>query len=193
MPQLTAVKIRSLTKPGRYGDGAGLYLNVAASGSKSWVLRIVVDSRRRDIGLGGFPNVGLAQARSLAATNRAAVAEGRDPIAEKRQTPNPPFRQAAQKVHEVNRPRWRNSKYAVSWMQTLERHAFPILGNVPVNRITQGDVLAVLGPIWGTRPETARRVRQRIRTVMRWAMAHGFIETNPAAKPSTVPCRQCRC
>ena len=180
MAQLTALKVKSVTNPGRYGDGAGLYLAVAASGSKSWVLRIVVQGRRRDIGLGGYPTVGLAEARNLAAANRAIVAESRDPVAEKRRPPKPTFREAARQVHEANLPRWRNEKHGAAWIRTLERFAFPVFGNMPVDQVTRADVLAVLTPIWGSKPETARRVRQRIRTVMRWAMAHGFVEHNVA-------------
>ena len=187
MPQLTAAKIRSITKPGRHGDGAGLYLNVTASGSKSWVQRIVIDGRRRDIGLGGYPAVSLGEARSLAVGNQSAIAKGLDPVVEKRRSAIPTFREATRKTHQANLPRWRNQRHALSWLQTLERHAFPILGNMLVDRISRADVLAVLTPIWGGKeetaiPETARRVRQRIRTVMRWAMAHGFIELNPAGE-----------
>ena len=104
MPQLTVAKVKSAQKPGRYGDGVGLYLNVTESGSKSWVQRIVIKGRRRDIGLGGFPAVGLAQARRLAAENRTVVAEGRDPVAEKRTPPVPTFREAARLTHEANLP-----------------------------------------------------------------------------------------
>ena len=183
MSQLTAAKIKAVARPGRYGAGAGLYLNVAPGGSKSWVQRIVIAGRRRrDIGLGGYPTAGLAEARSLAAANRIAVAEGRDPVAEKRRPPKPIFKEAAHQVHEANRPRWRNAKHAAAWIRTLERFAFLIFGNMPVDQVTRADVLAVLTPIWGTRPETARRVRQRIRTVMRWVMAHGFVENNPAGE-----------
>ena len=187
MPQLTAAKVRSISTPGRHGDGAGLYLNVTASGSKSWVQRIVIDGRRRDIGLGGYPAVSLGEARSLAVGNRTAIARGQDPLVEKRRSAIPTFREAARKTHQANLPRWRNQRHVSSWLQTLERHAFPILGNMPVDRISRADVLEVLTPIWGGRletaiPETARRVRQRIRTVMRWAMAHGFIESNPAGE-----------
>ena len=182
MPLLTAAKVKSVTKPGRYGDGAGLYLNVAKGGSKNWVQRIVIDGRRRDLGLGGYPAVGLAEARNLAGANRSAVAAGRDPLAEKRKLRVPTFAEAAHQVHQAYLPRWRNKKHAISWLQTLERHAFPQLGNIPVDRITKADVLGVLTPIWGTRQETARRVRQRTRAVMRWAMAHGFIEINPAGE-----------
>ena len=181
---LTHAKVKALKTPGRHGDGGGLYLNVAKGGSKSWVQRIAIDGRRRDVGLGGFPAVSLAKARERAAQNRDAIADGRDPVAEKR-TPKPAmptFREAARACHEMNRPRWRNEKHATSWLATLERHAMPKLGQLPVDRITRADVLAVLTPIWGTRQETARRVRQRIRAVMRWAVAHGHRDGNPAGE-----------
>ena len=176
---LSATRVKALKEPGRYSDGGGLHLYV----SKSWVLRITVDRRRRDIGLGGFPSVSLASARAKAADDRAAVAEGRDPLAAKRAPAMPTFREAARAVHEVNRPRWHNAKYTANWMQVLERHVMPALGNTPLDRLERGDVLRVLNPIWTTRPETARRVRQRMRTVFRWAIAHGFIETNLAGGP----------
>ena len=179
---LSATRVRTLREPGRHSDGGGLHLYISKTGSKSWVLRITIDGRRRDIGLGAFPSVSLAQARDKTAGIRAAVAEGRDPLAEKHVPAMPTFREAAHDVHEANRPRWRNDKHSVTWMQTLERHAMPILGNTLLDRIDRGDVLRVLTPIWTTRPETARRVRQRMRTIFRWAMAHGFMETNPAGE-----------
>ena len=172
---------------GLHGTGAvlrrrGLHLYVNYAGRKSWVLRITVDGRRRDIGLGGFPSVSLARAREKAADNRTAVAAGRDPLAAKRAPAMPTFREAARAVHEVNTPRWRNVRHVASWMQTLERRAMPALGNTPLDRLERGDVLRVLNPIWTTRPETARRVRQRMRTVFRWAIAHGFMEVNLAGE-----------
>ena len=186
MGNLTAAKAKSLTKPGMHGDGEGLYLSVSRSGTRSWVQRISIDGRRREMGLGSFPAIGLAQARGLAAANRTAVAEGRDPLAEKQEAKRkaaiPTFRQAAEQTYEANRPRWRNGKHTVSWWQTLERHAFPILGDIPVDRIGREDVLQVLTPIWGVRMETARRVRQRIRTVLRWCMACGYVEHNVAGE-----------
>ena len=186
MGNLTAAKAKSLTTPGMHGDGEGLYLSVSRSGSRSWVQRISIDGRRREMGLGSFPAIGLAQARGLAAANRTAVAEGRDPLAEKQEAKRkaaiPTFRQAAEQTYEANRPRWRNGKHTVSWWQTLERHAFPILGDIPVDRIGREHVLQVLTPIWGVRMETARRVRQRIRTVLRWCMARGYVEHNVAGE-----------
>ena len=179
---LSATRVKALKDPGRYSDGGGLHLYISKAGRKSWVLRIMIDGRRRDMGLGGFPSVSLARAREKAADSRAAIAEGRDPLAEKRAPAMPTFGEAARAVHEANKPRWRNARHIASWMQTLERHAMPTLGNTPLDRIDRGDVLGVLTPIWTTRPETARRVRQRMRTVFRWAMAHGFMETNPAGE-----------
>ena len=134
------------------------------------------------MGLGGYPAVSLAQARRRATDNRAAVAGGRDLLAEKRRPATPTFREAALIVHETNRPRWRSAKQTRNWIQTLERHAMPVLAGIPVDRIGREEVLRVLTPIWTTRQETARRVRQRIRTVLRWSMAHGFAEHNVAGE-----------
>lgn len=180
MGKLTAAGIKSLTEPGRHRADPTLYLVVQPSGSKSWVQRLTIDGRRRDIGLGGYPSVGLAEARTKAMENRSAVAHGQDPSADRRARKSPTFREAAEAVHEANRPRWRNAHHTASWMQTLERHAFAKLGVMPVHRIRQADVLRVLEPIWTTKPETARRVRQRVRTVLAWALAQGHINSNPA-------------
>ena len=182
MGKLSAARVKSITKRGLHGDGGTLYLAVAKGGSKSWVQRVTIDGRRRDIGLGGYPYVGLAAARHKAMENRMAIAAGHNPIAEKRQSSIPSFAVAARQTHAMLKPRWRNDKHADSWMQTLERHAFPALGGLSVDRIERADVLAVLTPIWGTRPDTARRVRQRIRAVLSWAWAHGFIAENVAGE-----------
>ena len=179
---LSATRIRSLKEPGRYSDGGGLLLFIGKSGRKSWVQRITIAGRRRDIGLGSYPSVSLAGARRKALENRAAVAEGRDPVAEKRALKMPTFREAAHIVHETNKPRWRNASHIRGWIQTLERHAVPVLGKVPLDKIDRKGVLQVLTPIWTTRPETARRVRQRMRTIFKWAMAHDFMESNPAGE-----------
>jgi len=179
---LTTAKTKSLSEPGLHGDGRGLYLKVARGGSKSWVLRATIDGKRRDMGLGGYPAVGLADARKLAENNRTAIAEGRDPLAEKRRAKIPTFREAAAAVHAANVPRWRNVKHNKQWLATLELYAFPTLGRMRLDQITRRDVLAVLTPIWGIKPETARRVRQRIRTVLRWAQAHEYVERNVAGE-----------
>ena len=182
MGKLTAAKVKSITRRGLHGDGGTLYLAVAPGGSKSWVQRVTIDGKRRDIGLGGYPYVGLAAARQKAMENRTAIVAGRDPIAEKRRSSIPSFAVAARRTHAMLKPRWRNGKHADSWMQTLERHALPALGGLSVDRIERADVLAVLTPIWGTRPETARRVRQRIRAVLSWSWAHGYVADNVAGE-----------
>ena len=182
MTALTAAKVKALTKPGMHHDGRGLYLRVAPGGSKGWMLRATIDGRRRGIGLGGYPAVSLAKVRQFADAHRLAVAEGRDPLAEKRWAKMPTFAEAAAKVHEVNLPRWKNGKHADQWINTLRTYAFPTIGKMSLDRVTRRDVLAVLTPIWTTKPETARRVRQRIRTVLKWAMAHEFVEHNAAGE-----------
>ena len=179
---LTAAKAKALSEPGMHGAGRGLYLRIAKGGSKGWILRIVIDGRRRDTGLGGHPAVTLAKARQLADAHRLAVADGRHPLAEKRRAKMPTFREAAETVLAANLPRWKNGKHTDQWFSTLRTYAFPVIGNLRLDRITRRDVLAVLTPIWTTKPETARRVRQRIRTVLKWAMAHEFVEHNAAGE-----------
>ena len=180
--KLSATRVKALRDPGRYSDGVGLHLFISKKGRKSWVQRITVDGRRRDIGLGGYPTVSLAQARNRASDNREAIGNGRDPVADKRRPSMPTFSEAAHAVHEANKPRWRNGSHTRAWIQTLERHAFPKIGNKHIDTISRTDVLTVLTPIWSTRPETARRVRQRMRTIFRWAMANELTETNPAGE-----------
>ena len=182
MARLSAAKVKAIKKPGMHGDGNGLYLRVTGSGSRSWMQRIVMHGRRRDLGLGGYPAIGLAEARALALANKALVTAGRDPLAERHRANVPTFREAAKKVYEANLPRWRNGKHTVNWWGSLELHAFPVIGDVKVDRIRRSDVLAVLEPIWTVRPETARRVRQRIRTVLRWCEAHDYCAGNAAGE-----------
>ena len=191
MGKLNVKGINALTKPGRYPDGDGLYLYVAPAGTKSWVQRIVVNGRRRDIGLGPYPTVSLAQARLLSADNRTAVSEGRDPLAERREAKEaarnpaasvPTFAEAASRVIELRRPTWSNPKHAAQWESTLATYVFPFIGETAVDDITAADILAVLEPIWITKPETASRVKQRVETVMDWAVTHGHRLDNPAGK-----------
>ena len=180
MTQLTTARAKSLSKPGMYRADPTLYLNIARGGSKSWIQRIAINGKRRDIGLGSFPVIGLAEARRRAFANRVAVAEGRDPLADKRRIQVPTFREAAEQTYQASLPRWRNPKVALNWIQQLGRHAFPRLGEMPVDKVGGEDVLAVLMPIWTAKPETARRVRRCIRATLRWAQAHGFVKHNAA-------------
>lgn len=182
MGKLTAAGIKSLSKPGLHGGGGTLYLNVAPGGSKSWIQRLTIGGRRRDIGLGGWPLVSLAEAREKAFENRKLARAGDDPLAEKRRRRTPTCGEAAERTFEAHKPRWCNGQHTRNWMASLEKHAFPTLGDMPVDEIGREDVLAVLTPIWSSRPETARKLRQRIRTVLRWSVANGYLEINVAGE-----------
>jgi integrase len=176
--RLTAIAVRRLG-PGRYADGNGLWLDVDDSGARRWFLRTLVHGRRRDIGLGGVSWVSLAEAREMALRLRKVAREGGDPIAVRDQgkRTSMSFAEAAQKVHaEHIAANNRNAKHVVQWLATLEKHAFPIIGAKPVHAVEQADILRVLAPIWTERPETARRVRQRLRTVLDWARTAGHRE-----------------
>ena len=184
MNALTAVGVRNTKQPGRYADGNGLYLHVRPTGSKSWTLRLLIRGVRKDIGLGSVAMVPLAEAREVAAHMRKIARAGGDPIAERNseKATAPTFREAAIRVHESQKPTWRNAKHGAQWISTLERYVFPLIGEKRVNEIESGDVLRVLGDIWLTKPETARRVRQRISTVLDWARAAGHRDgENPCA------------
>ena len=124
---LPARRVTARKLPGRYSDGGGLHQFIGKVRWKSCVVRVTDDGRRRDIGQGGYPAVSLAQAREKAGSHRAAVAEGRDPLAERYAPAMPTFREAAHTVHQANKPRWRSVKHVASCMQTLERHAIPTL------------------------------------------------------------------
>ena len=172
---LTAVQVRQIKTPGRHADGNGLYLLVEPTGAKRWVLRTVVRGRRRDIGLGSARLVLLVEARETAILYRKTARAGGDPIAEHRK-PNvtvPTFAEAARLVHQQHAPAWRNPKHAEQWINTLSQYAFPHFGDRRVDEVEPADILRALSPIWLTKPETARRVRQRVRAVFDWAKGAG--------------------
>lgn len=179
--RLTAASVRSLEKAGMYADGNGLYLKVDSKDTKRWIQRIVINGKRRDIGLGSVALVSLAEAREAALGNRKAARAGEDPLAAKRLAQAIlTFKEAAEAVHALNKPTWRNEKHGDQWINTLDKFAFPFIGNKRVSTITSADILHVLSPIWNSHPETARRVKQRIGTVLRWAIAKGWRNDNPA-------------
>ena len=186
--RLSAAFVRTVTEPGRYGDGRGghgLALLVIPSGARCWVQRLVIHGKRRELGLGGYPMVTLSEARSKAFENRKLARAGGDPLALKRRAAVPTFAEAAERVYAVHRPGWRNDKHAATWMASLRDYAYPRLGNRPVSDITTQDVMAVLLPVWHSKYETARRVRQRISTVMKWAIAEAHRADNPAGEVLT--------
>jgi integrase len=170
------IGIRELKKPGRYADGNGLYLKVARSGAKRWELRTVVKGKRCDIGLGGLKVVSLAEAREEARKYRAMARNKGDPLAEKRRARKvvPTFRVAAETVHKDHVKAWKNAKHGDQWINTLKAYAYPAFGDRRVDQIDTPEILKALSPIWLTKQETARRVRQRIGTVLDWAQAAGF-------------------
>ena len=193
MTSLTTAKVRGLTKAGRYGDGGGLYLTIAPGGSKAWVMRLTVGGKRTDKGLGGYPKVSLTEARQKADAYRVAVSEGRNPWMEvKREREQmaqavirmPTFAEAANKVHtlKVEGGQIGNTKSANNWINGFKRHVFPDFGHTRVNEISKGDVMEVLDPLGAKLPETARRLRQRMREVFDYCMEHNYITVNPAGE-----------
>jgi integrase len=179
--RLTAATVRTITKTGLHADGNGLYLKVDAGGSKRWIQRIVINGKRRDIGLGSAALVSLSDAREAALENRKSARAGDDPVAAKRLSQAIlTFKEAAEQVHELNKPTWRNEKHGEQWINTLEKFAYPFIGTKRISTISSNNLLAVLSPIWTTHPETARRVKQRIGTVLKWAIVKGWRTDNPA-------------
>lgn len=179
MGKLTALKIRSLIEPGRYSDGDGLFLEINGKGAASWVLRVQNKGKRQDIGLGSLKAVYLKDAREAAFFTRQKIAQGIDPVAERKQERQviPTFRKAAEMVHEEHQKAWKNGKHQNQWIATLKSYAFPKMGDRLVSEIEGPLIRDVLAPIWLTKPETARRVRQRIGTVLDWSYARGFRTT----------------
>lgn len=177
--RLSTLEVKAAKQPGWYGDGGGLYLEVDQHGRR-WVLRLTIAGRRRDLGLGSLHKVTLLQARARAAELRTLAYQGIDPVAAKRESRQqhivrlvPSFAQAATEVHRTRAQGWSNGKHVDQWINTLRDHAFPAIGSRPVDTIGTPEVLKVLTPIWLTKPETARRVRQRLKTVLEWARAAG--------------------
>ena len=177
---LTNAFVRNVGRAGRYCDGHGLYLDVRPTGSRSWVQRLAIRGRRRELGLGGFPLVSLKEAREIAFANRKLARSGGDPLAEKRRASGmPTFAEAAERVWNDLRPGWSNPRHAHNWKSSLTRFAFPHIGRMPVCDVTSADVIDTLRRIWHEHPTTARRVRHRIRAVLEWAVAMELRNDNP--------------
>ncbi len=190
--ELRPLEVQRLTKPGLYAVGVvpGLYLQVLPTGARTWILRAMVAGRRRDMGLGGYPAVTLAQARDLARAAREKVKAGIDPIEECRaarsaqaaaRAADLTFEQCALKYIEANKAAWKNDKHTQQWGNTLAQHAFPIMGKLLVRDVALSHILAVLEPLWQTKTETASRLRGRIESVLDWATARKYRSgENPA-------------
>jgi integrase len=188
MGRLTKLTVERTRKPGRYGDGDGLWLQVSSGGGRSWLLRYQLRGRPRHMGLGPVDVVSLAEARELARTARRLILDGIDPIDQRQrqraeqQLSGLTFRGAAEAVIADREGKWRNATHRGQWRRTLERHVYPVIGNLPVAEIDTQHVLRCIKPIWADKGVTADRVRQRIEAVLNWATAHGYrkLRDNPA-------------
>jgi integrase len=178
--KLTARKVET-AKPGKYSDGGNLYLIVSKSGARKWVLRFTWRGRAKEMGLGSAVSVPLADAREKAASARRKIAQGLNPVDERKRTRGvPAFAEMADQVREALSAGFRNEKHKAQWKSTLETYAAPLRAK-PVDTVATDDVLAVLKPIWTAKPETASRLRGRIEKVLDAAKAKGFRDgENPA-------------
>ena len=198
MGKLTTRSIASKKSKGKYADGGGLYLQVSATGSKSWILRysgkrMLSKSGKKyfkqtEMGLGSYPDIGLAEARSIATGHRKINSEGKDPKltrdAERQKAQNNQawtFDRCAEAYISTHAPSWRNRKHEQQWRNTLAQYASPVFGDLPVEEITTPLIMRVIEPIWLTKTETASRVRGRIERVLSWAIVNGYRpHPNPA-------------
>lgn len=168
---------------GKYEDGGGLRLVVSNSGSRKWVLRFTLNSKRREMGLGSYPDVGLADARTKASEYRQQASKNIDPIEARRveQEAIPTFTTCAARFIRSHRHGWNNAKHSRQWVSTLKTYARPVIGSKLVDTIETKDILETLKPIWTTKTETAKRVQGRIENILDFAAAHKYRDgTNPA-------------
>jgi integrase len=187
--RLTALAIKRAKQRGYYHDGGGLYLAIAANGSRSWVFRYGPQGKRHH-GLGPLHTVTLAEARERARQCRQLLLDGLDPIAEKRAriaaarleaAKAITFADAAETYIAAHHPAWKNRKNEQQWCNTLATYAYPVIGKLPVAAIDTGLVMRVVEPIWRTKNETASRVRMRVERILSWATTHGYRNgDNPA-------------
>jgi integrase len=187
--KLNSMQVKGLVKPGRYGDGAGLCLQVRSPTNRSWLFRYMRDGQAKWLGLGDEQVVSLAQARQKAAKAREALAAGIDPIEQKKADRAArklalavkTFAEVSELFIKSNEAGWRNDKHKAQWRSTLETYTSPVIGKVKINQITTDHVVAILEPIWTTKTETATRVRGRIENVLDFATARGWRSgENPA-------------
>jgi integrase len=188
--KLSARAVASITAPGRYGDGGGLWLQVSPTGTKAWLFRYMLNGSARHMGLGPVPLISLAEARERVRDARRLLLDGTDPLkarAAKRAAAavaaakSVTFRDAAERYIAAHEAAWKNPKHRQQWRSTLATYVYPIFGNLPVAAIDTTLVIKALEPIWTTKPETAGRVRGRIESVLDWAKARGYREgENPA-------------
>ena len=178
---LTEAKIKALHQAGRYRDGDCLFLNVTPAGTRSWVVRVKLrHGPRRDLGIGPYPLLSLKEARIRAWEYRKQAFNGVDPLGERKRAAMPTFQHVARQYYEENKPRWKAGRNTDQWLRAVEKYALPVFGHKPVDRLDQDDILAVLRPIWTTIPETARKLRQQLRVILKWCQAHRYVKENVA-------------
>jgi integrase len=188
--KLTALKLTHAVERGYYGDGGGLYLQVSATGAKSWVFRFKEGGRLREMGLGPLHTIGLAEARQRGQECRRARLDGHDPIEDRKAARTTArldaaravtFQSCAERYIATHKTGWRSVKHAAQWTATLGAYVYPMFGGLPVQAIDVGLVLKAVEPIWAIKPETASRVRGRIESILDWATARGYRRgENPA-------------
>ncbi|MEQ1647042.1 MAG: integrase arm-type DNA-binding domain-containing protein [Hyphomicrobiaceae bacterium] len=180
---MSAIKVTKLKSPGLYEDGAGLRLVVTDKGTKRWALRLTIHGRRVERGLGVWPDVSLDDARRKASAMRVAAKDGRDLKTEVRTSGHQKavtFKTAFETFFEIRRQKLSNGKHVKQWETTMQTYVFPVIGKRPVSDVTAAEVLAVLQPIWFSKPETASRVLQRMKAVFDSAILRGTRErANP--------------
>ena len=182
--------------PGRHGDGDGLFLVVDGSGARRWIVRVVVKGQRNraggplrtDFGLGGASVVTLQEARAKALEYRRLAKSGLNPRHNAIRD-IPTFEDVARQVHLDRLPTWKNAKHGAQWISTLAEYAFPVIGRLPVSNVGQPEVLTCLSQIWTAKPETARRLAQRIGTVLDVARSRGLrTGENPVLRSAQQRC-----
>jgi len=188
--KLSPLKVNKTTKPGLYGDGGCLYLQITTAGVKSWLFRYMRNGKARGMGLGPLHTVSLADARTRALDCRRQLLDGIDPIdarnaeraAQRVATANEvTFEKCATTYIEAHRSSWKNAKHVDQWNNTLKTYALPIFDSLPVSAINTELVMRVLEPIWTTKSETASRLRGRIESILDWATVRGYrTGDNPA-------------
>ena len=181
---LNVRQIESCREAAVLSDGQGLRLEVDRSLNRKWIFRFTLRGKRRDMGLGRFPDVTLRQARVLRDEARQLVAQGVDPIESRRLRrleQQVTFAFAVERFIESKQSEWKNNKHRQQWRNTLQTYAIPKLGKIPVKDISVQDILSVVEPIWMNKTETAKRVRGRIEKVLGWSIALGHrVDHNPA-------------
>jgi integrase len=181
MKKLTARFVDNVKEPGKYYDANNLFLRVYKAGSRNWVQRVTINGKRKEIGLGNANLIPLSEAREVAFDNLRMVKKGIDPVAitEKKKS-IPTFEEAALKVYEINRPSWTNEKHAAQFISTLKTYAFHHIGELKVDRIETSHILSILTPIWVSKADTAKKVRQRLSTVLKYCKAQKWRSDDPA-------------